>query len=299
MSGARKDHKTCLDPKKGPKQRPICRARNAPNGPLGNIVTNVIKGVSNELSEKLLTEAGSTEEVQRTITDGNEKIRKYLMTVRKPTLRKVKNHEANMTKVDKGNICLGSMDVCGLYPAIQWNPASKEVAKAIMESKIDITEMDDKELQQYIAVEYSRAEVEFEDISDVVPIKLPGTNIRKIAREGDQSPLFDYSGVREVNKEDRRKLLSLGVKKAVHIVLSNHFYTFGSVIRKQSKGGSIGSELTGEIARLYMLRWDQKFLAKLRRLGISPHVYTRYVDDTFIVVDVIKPGVKYVSGKLI
>ena len=91
----------------------------------------------------------------------------------------------------------------------------------------------------------------------------------------------------------------MAIRKASHTVLSNHFYTFGGSIRRQTKGGSIGSELTGEISRIYMLRWDRKFLTKLRRLGLSPYIYTRYVDDTLIMVDVIRPDVAYKSGKLI
>ena len=48
-----------------------------------------------------------------------------------------------------------------------------------------------------------------------------------------------------------------------------------------------------------MLRWDQKFLTKLRKLGITSLVYTRYVDDTLIVTEATQPGVRYKSGKLI
>ena len=73
----------------------------------------------------------------------------------------------------------------------------------------------------------------------------------------------------------------------------NHYYKFGNKVYKQSKGGSIGTELTGEVAKLYMLRWDQKFLRKLKQLGIKQLLYKRYVDDILLLVGEIEPGTIY------
>ena len=97
----------------------------------------------------------------------------------------------------------------------------------------------------------------------------------------------------------KKTLLGIAMRKGIHTCLSNHYYTFDGEIRRQSKGGSIGSELTGEVSRLYMLRWDDKFLTKLRKLRLSPQMYVRYVDDTLIVSEVIQPGVRYDSKKSI
>ena len=51
------------------------------------------------------------------------------------------------------------MDVKALYPSIQWGPGCKEIAKAIVDSKVALLDMDEKELVQYIALEYSREEI--------------------------------------------------------------------------------------------------------------------------------------------
>ena len=299
LGGARKDHKPCSDPRRGPKQRPICQARIAPNAPLGNIITSIIKGVSEELCCKLQTESGSTEEVQRIIDDGNAKIRTYLDNIRVKVPRTAKENTDLKMKIDKGNLVIGSMDVKALYPSIQWISGAKEISKAVGESKVKIAEMDDRELCQYIAIEFSDEEIKAEGVRSIIPGKKKGTNLRKTAREGDQSDLLDYSETDQMTDKDRRKVLSLAVRKAVHTVLSHHYYTFGGVIRRQSRGGSIGSEMTGEMARIYMLRWDDKFLTKLKKLGITPYIYTRYVDDTLILVDSIMPGIRYRSGKLL
>ena len=93
--------------------------------------------------------------------------------------------------------------------------------------------------------------------------------------------------------------MSLVISKLTHINMSNHFYTFNNKLFKQTKGGAIVSELTGEVSGLYMVLWDQKFLKKLKGLGIVPRLYVRYVDDTLIITEVIKPGVRYVKGKFV
>ena len=52
----------------------------------------------------------------------------------------------------------------------------------------------------------------------------------------------------------------------------------------QSDGGSIGSDLTGKVARVYMLLWDDRLLSKCKSLGISLDLYSRCVDDQIIVM---------------
>ena len=72
--------------------------------------------------------------------------------------------------------------------------------------------------------------------------------------------------------------------------MANHFYTIGDVIRRQTEGGSIGSDLTGEAARLYMLQWDKMFLEMLKKEGIRLDLYSRYVDDMVIIARAIGRG---------
>ena len=59
-------------------------------------------------------------------------------------------------------------------------------------------------------------------------------------------------------------MLGLMAASAVEFCMGEHFYTIGGDIRRQEEGGAIGSDLTGELARVYMLQWDQKFLVKVR-----------------------------------
>ena len=68
---------------------------------------------------------------------------------------------------------------------------------------------------------------------------------------------------------------------------------FGGNIYVQNDGGAIGSDLTGEIARLVMAVWDTKFLKILKNTGIYIDMYKRYVDDQIDTLPPITPGWRY------
>ena len=60
------------------------------------------------------------------------------------------------------------------------------------------------------------------------------------------------------------------------------------------------SELTGEIARNFMIYWDKKFLKKVKDLGISVNLYGRYVDNVITALNTINRGWDYnpISNKM-
>ena len=88
-------------------------------------------------------------------------------------------------------------------------------------------------------------------------------------------------------------LLGMMTAHTVETCMSNHYYTIGGDIRQQSEGGSIGSDLTGEVTRIYMLQWEENFRKKCRKAGINWDLYGRYVDDMFLAMRPISPGWDY------
>ena len=58
------------------------------------------------------------------------------------------------------------------------------------------------------------------------------------------------------------------------------YYQIGGEIKRQSDGGSIGVDLTNEVCCLNMVKWDRKYLKKLKKLGIKMIIFKRFVDDT-------------------
>ena len=88
-------------------------------------------------------------------------------------------------------------------------------------------------------------------------------------------------------------MLGLAVSYGVHAVLSNHTYKVGDVMYLQSSGGPIGLELTGAVARPFMLRWDRLYLEKVKKVGMKMPLYKRYIDDSNQMAVVPPPGAKY------
>ena len=295
--GLRKDHKSNYDPIEGPPVRVVCRAKNAPNGPLGNVICPSIRAASSTLNKKTQSECGSTEEMKRHLHDANKRIMKDKFRSR-PVRTTTKTTTTKALFV-RGNYVIGSVDVKALYPSIQWISGAKEMQKGIVESGIEFNNINIKEACQYVCLNYSKDEITKEGVIDYIPDKLVGTNIKLAAREGDQSSLFDYTDKLEPDKDVKNMIMAMVIKKVTHTTMSNHFYIHKGNIFKQSKGGAIGSELTGEVSKLYMILWDKKYLKKLKTLGINPKLYVRYVDDTLIVVDSIQKGWRYVKNNLV
>ena len=66
--------------------------------------------------------------------------------------------------------------------------------------------------------------------------------------------------------------------------MKHHVYEFDGKMMKQSKGGPIGLNLTGDLAAIYMAWWDKEFQTKIKEHGIETMIYKRYVDDIDLAV---------------
>ena len=76
-------------------------------------------------------------------------------------------------------------------------------------------------------------------------------------------------------------------------------YRFDNCIRQQQKRGPIGLELTGNIAQVSMIWWDQQLKLRLNNLGLFVAMYKRYVDDINISAKGVPLGIRYVNGEMI
>ena len=80
-------------------------------------------------------------------------------------------------------------------------------------------------------------------------------------------------------------------------VMSNHCYRFEQQTRRQNDGGSIGNQLTGEVADVVMAWWTGVFtrLAKSATMDIMPEFLIDsglYVDDFNLVYFVLPAGTR-------
>ena len=61
--------------------------------------------------------------------------------------------------------------------------------------------------------------------------------------------------------------------------MSLHEFAFDGKIIRQKSGGSIGLDLTGVVADIYICHWDELFKQKLLDSQIIMMMYKRYKDD--------------------
>ena len=162
------------------------------------------------------------------------------------------------------------------------------------------------EVGKYLAVMMSKEEIIEEGLSHVIP-KREGVRLRNITinylrqkRNNNKWLPARSPGVRQ-----KRKMLALAVGYGVYTTMSCHTYKVGDEVYQQLGGGSIGLELTGAVARPFMLRWDTLYRDRIKTAGqdlnLDLVMYERYVDDSNQVVTTPPQGARYdvISKKVV
>ena len=265
----------------GPKVRPICGAKEAPNSRLGQMAADIINMVADFIENRKGSKTTvSTEEMAAGILRYNRK-----------------------AKLSNKKRILMSMDVKGLYP----NLIVEEVLKIIMEmlekSGVIYEGVNWVEVGKHLAVCMSRQEIEDLGLAEIVP-KRKGAE-RKVTMAyldgGDKNKknvekwgkLWDMP-TRLPNEVEKSKMVSKLVELVTREVMSNHYYAVGDTVRKQTEGGPIGLQVTGAIARIVMLWWDERFLEIASITSIGIEMYERFIDDSNLVSGVIEAAGDFV-----
>ena len=133
LNGLVKDHK------KDFKIRPVCRAQanQSPNGPLADLVGEILSPFIEAADVENRSEVISTEELLYEVEKVNGEILKE--GVKRGPYQK------------EGNLVVGSLDVCSFYPNIDVEMAAEEVKEEIMESKVVIEGLNIEEVALFIA----------------------------------------------------------------------------------------------------------------------------------------------------
>ena len=151
--------------------------------------------------------------------------------------------------------------------------AMEAVRKAIEKSNVQWHNVDTKQLVRFIAMSLSKEQVISEELVEVIPVPKGTTtfhsytNPKKRAKTTNGDNQF-HDPVRNPTKEEVQKCIGIMVAETVKVCMSNHYYTIGGQIRVQSMGGAIGSDLTGEVTRVYMLQWDQELKRRCKNIPL-------------------------------
>ena len=77
-----------------------------------------------------------------------------------------------------------------------------------------------------------------------------------------------------------------------------HTYNYANTIKRQARGGPIGLDLTGGIAQVYMIWWNNELRRRLTNIGIHLCMKKCYVDDVNYGLPPTPPGARYLDGEL-
>ena len=259
----RKDHKPCEDEKKGPKTRPVCSGSSAYNRKLSHLISMIIRPLWQEEN----TVSTNTEEVMSAFSDVNKE-----------------NVETELL--------VGSADVKALYPSLDITHTAEIVAQTFYESDYEINEIDTKDLGLYIALNLTPEEIKEENLSNHCPTRkhTRGTPpvITGCAISNDISKRHGPWNEPENTTPDEnttKKMMATALKIVIKFIMGNHIYNINGKLKRQTKGGPIGLELTGDIAQVYMSWWDKQLIRKLAESNIILKLYKRYVDDINFIIN--------------
>ena len=272
----RKDHKEYADDVEGPPTRPVCAANTAYNSKLSHLMCSILKPVwqSNEYA------CESTEDLLAAVRDLN-------------------GNEAGIGPQDE--VIIGSLDVKALYPSLDIDATADVVVETFVNSEFEVEGVDSQELGLYLAVNLPRMELVRRGIANYchtrkhrvgAPPKVTGcaTDEDRVKRFAPWNPPYRHPDARA-----KKEMLAVALSVAVKLIMKNHVYSFDGKMRKQSKGGPIGLDLTGDLAQIFMMWWDREFLRRLERQGIRVLLYKRYVDDIIIVFKAPDKRTKFVK----
>ena len=262
----RKDHKPCEDETKGPKTRPVCSGSSAYNRKLSHLISKIIRPIWQE-EESIST---NTEEVMAAV------------------------HDINKENIET-ELLVGSADVRALYPSLDINHTAEIVAQTFYESKYEMEETDSKEIGLYLAINMTAEEIEKEELTKYCPKRknkygappvITGCAIdnNPTNRHRPWTPPEDT----EPDENTKKKMIATALKVAIKFIMGNHIYNINGILKRQTKGGPIGLELTGDIAQIYMSWWDKQFRIRLAESNIIIILYKRYVDDINFIINKLK-----------
>ena len=178
LRGTSKDHKIAKDPNIGPELRPIMGARVGPNTSLAQIGCKILRAISNDIKECERFDVKSTEEILHKFDKYNEK------------------YEMN----DFQNKVVLSMDIKKFYPSIVPEKAA-DIARIMFErSKVEVDNLNVDELALYLSMNFSRNELNKENLLEVTYTKLNKSKKKKKLNEKIKNKKKEKSKTQIKNK---------------------------------------------------------------------------------------------------
>ena len=136
-------------------------------------------------------------------------------------------------------------------------------------------------------------------LGDVVQERLhnrgaaPGITSREILSRGPLCPTKWKAPERAPTEEEKRRMLGKMLEMDIILCMDHHYYMMEDKIKKQEVDAATGLRLSEALGRAFGLDWDGRLIQKLTKLGWTPLMIKRYVDDLNAVMKALKAGTRY------
>ena len=290
MSGYYKDHKKPAEGKEhlGPKLRPVCGAVESSNGPLSHMLSEILTTLGDEMDKEIGALCLSTEEMCGALEIYNRRAAES----RRPVIF--------------------SMDVEGMYPALQHDAVAKTCREEFLNSNLVVEEVDVEALGLYLAILYQDRKEELVNLGlDRVVQKRRHPRARKILMTTEE---VLEPGERTVSKflpmetqptsRQIKLMLGLAIEEGVLAVFKHHDYSFGQDVRLQQEGAPIGLKISGAVGKVVMVAWVREFKARMTLAAASlpdaeQYLHQLYVDDNNAIMEELPLGTRLVDGRFV
>ena len=180
---------------------------------------------------------------------------------------------------DEGRVAY-SMDVGALYPSITGKHAGDAVRDEVEHTDLKFNHIDWRMANRFLAkAAVSDGEVKEWRFEEWVPKRTKTGNRRPGMLGAATTDPKWTGGVVPAKESDKMRILAKVMELAVRKVYTCNLYTFGGKYYLQSDGAPIGMDLSGELGRLVMARWDKAFDLLCHENEIKLDLNLRYVDD--------------------
>ena len=259
LYGMRKDHKEVRpgDEELGPRVRPVCGAEDC--------VTKRVSYILCMLLSHLIPENGthcwSTDDL----------------------LSEFERVNSNQV-VDKEWI-VGSLDVDSLYPSLDIDRCARVVSEKLFHSDLKFEKLVWKEIALYLRFHLTDEQIAAEGLDRICP---------QARSSMGRPPTFVASGS-DLNLDVRygpwvfrrrspsravvRRMFCSAVRLMIVKTMSLHDFQLDGQLYRQSRGGSIGLDLTGVVWDVYMCEWDRHLIGLMEDAHMETVVYKHYKDD--------------------
>ena len=257
--GMRKDHKVVRpgDEELGPRVRPVCGAEDC--------VTKRVSYILCMLLSHLIPENGthcwSTDDL----------------------LAEFERVNSNQV-IDKEWI-VGSLDVDSLYPSLDIDRCARVVSEKLFRSDLKFEKLVWKEIALYLRFHLTDEQIAAEGLDRICPrarsnlgrpatFVASGSDLRLDVRYGPW--VFRR---RSPSRAVVRRMFCFAVRLMIVKTMSLHDFQLDGQLYRQSRGGSIGLDLTGVVSDVYMCEWDSRLIGMMEEAHMETVVYKRYKDD--------------------